>query len=144
MSNTNTGNGVKNIFQSITNFFQTDINSAIKHNNTLDYLLKTGKYNVPYAFMGITTLAMGAFTYVTYKDYATNIDEEDVDEEDSFETQTLDENEENDGSFNDFLTTNSWYRYCPHNHGVVGTGLAQRKHGCFHHETIPHIEYLLD
>ena len=83
MSNTNTGKGVKNVFQNITNFFQGGMDNAIKHNNTLNYLLRTGQYNVPYAFMGITTLAMGAFTYVTYKDYATNIEEDDENDEES-------------------------------------------------------------
>ena len=94
MSNTNTGKGVKNVFQSITNFFQGGMDNAIKHNNTLNYLLRTGQYNVSYAFMGITTLAMGAFTYVTYKDYATNIEEDDENNEETYDSQENDETEE--------------------------------------------------
>ena len=72
MSNTNTGNGITNPLDGLKRLFSIDLSKYIKHNNTLNTLISTGKYDVPYAFMGLVTVAVGSFTYVTYMDYSTS------------------------------------------------------------------------
>ena len=64
MSNTNTGNGITNPLDGLKRLFSIDLSKYIKHNNTLNTLISTGKYDVPYAFMGLVTIAVGSFTYV--------------------------------------------------------------------------------
>ena len=83
MSNTNTGNGITNPLDGLKRLFSIDLSKYIKHNNTLNTLISTGKYDVPYAFMGLVTVAVGSFTYVTYMDYSTSppeIENEEIEE----------------------------------------------------------------
>ena len=83
MSNTNTGNGITNPLDGLKRLFSIDLSKYIKHNNTLNTLISTGKYDVPYAFMGLVTIAVGSFTYVTYMDYSTSppeIENEEIEE----------------------------------------------------------------
>merc|ERR1711907_690388 len=42
-------------------------------NNSLNFLTRGGKNDIPYAFMGIVTIVIAGFTYVTYKDYADEV-----------------------------------------------------------------------
>ena len=49
------------------------LNRSIKNNNSLNYLMRGGKNDIPYAFMGIATIVIAGFTYVTYKDYANEV-----------------------------------------------------------------------
>lgn len=49
------------------------LNRSIKNNNSLNYLMRGGKNDIPYAFMGIATIVIAGFTYVTYKDYADEV-----------------------------------------------------------------------
>ena len=72
MSNTNTGNGITNPLYGLKQLFNIDLSKYIKHNYTLNTLISTGKYDIPYAFMGLVTIAVGSFTYVTYMDYSTS------------------------------------------------------------------------
>lgn len=67
---TNSGTGIKgiNIGDSINSFTR-----FLTHNNMLDFLMKGNSNGIPYAFMGLVTLAAGTFTYVTYKDYSDEI-----------------------------------------------------------------------
>ena len=81
MSNTNTGNGINNPMSGIKQLFNFNLSQYIKNNNTLNSLMYTGKYDVPYAFMGLVTAMVGTFTYVTYKDYSTSEDDENENEE---------------------------------------------------------------
>ena len=81
MSNTNTGNGINNPMSGIKQLFNFNLSQYIKNNNTLNSLMYTGKYDVPYAFMGLVTAMVGTFTYVTYKDYSTSKEDEGENEE---------------------------------------------------------------
>ena len=49
------------------------VNRSIKNNNSLNFLMRGGQNDVPYAFMGIATIVIAGFTYVTYKDYADEV-----------------------------------------------------------------------
>lgn len=46
---------------------------AVKNSNPTSFIMNSGNSDVPYAFMGIVTAVMGAFAYVTYKDYADEV-----------------------------------------------------------------------
>lgn len=67
---TNSGTGIKgiNIGDSINSFTR-----FLTHNNMLDFVIRGNSHGIPYAFMGLVTLAAGTFTYVTYKDYSDEI-----------------------------------------------------------------------
>ena len=66
----NSGTGFKNI---LPNNLLSTISGFIKNNKTLDFLMNRGKYDTPYGFMAIATIAAGTFTYVTYHAYANEI-----------------------------------------------------------------------
>ena len=82
----------------IVKFFNA-ISNGIVNNNVLNRSIHTGVMDVPYASMGLITIAVGTFTYVTYTDYISdignNISEtiDDVENSPSFEY-----NQENDNS----------------------------------------------
>lgn len=66
----NTGLGLQSLFPD--NLFR-GIHELITKNNGLDFMIHRGSHNIPYGFMGLVTLTAGAFTYVTYQDYATEV-----------------------------------------------------------------------
>ena len=66
----NTGTGLQSLFPE--NLFR-GIHEFITKTNGLDFLIHRGSHNIPYGFMGLVTLTAGAFTYVTYQDYATEV-----------------------------------------------------------------------
>jgi len=101
MSNTNTGNGINDPMGGIKQLFNFNLSQYIKNNNTLNYLMYTGKYDVPYAFMGLVTAMVGTFTYITYKDYSTSEDDEEGENDESQEGQG--ENEENGSMLNSLV-----------------------------------------
>jgi hypothetical protein len=65
---TQTGISLRNFLPNLLKIPE-NIASLITNNKTLDVLIQNGQYNVPYAFMAMTTLVAGTFTYVTYSDY---------------------------------------------------------------------------
>ena len=56
----------------IVNFFNA-VSNGIVNNNVLNNSIHTGAMNIPYASMGLITVAVGTFTYVTYMDYISDI-----------------------------------------------------------------------
>ena len=75
MSN-NPGSGPQNIVSGIGNLFNVNkIMDNIKQSNILNKSIRSGVSNIPYAFMALVTVVAGTFTYVTYKDYSGEMDE---------------------------------------------------------------------
>ena len=70
--NNNPGSSTpQNVFGKIAGMFNINkIVKDIESTNILNKSIHSGAYNVPYAFMGLVTLAAGTFTYVTYSDYS--------------------------------------------------------------------------
>ena len=66
----NSGTGIHRLLPQ--NFFGS-INDFLTNNKTLDFFMHRGTNDIPYGFMAISTVAVGAFTYVTYSDYANEI-----------------------------------------------------------------------
>jgi len=66
----NSGTGINRILPE--NFFGS-VNDFLTKNKTLDFFINRGTNDIPYGFMAISTAAVGAFTYVTYTDYADEI-----------------------------------------------------------------------
>lgn len=52
-------------------------------------MIHRGKHNIPYGFMGLVTLTAGAFTYVTYHDYAMEVSNNLSDALDSVQSSEL-------------------------------------------------------
>lgn len=104
MSNTNTGVGINNPISGIKKILNFNLIEYIKQQNILNNLIHTGKYDVPYGFMGLVTLVIGSFTYATYMDYITTPPEqnEETENQGTFNTMNsllpeinLEDNEEN-------------------------------------------------
>ena len=75
MSN-NPGSGPQGIISGIENLFNVNkIMDNIKHSTILNKSIHSGVSNVPYAFMALVTVVAGTFTYVTYRDYSDEINE---------------------------------------------------------------------
>ena len=104
MSNTNTGGGINNPIDGIKNLFNFNPSEYIKQNNTLNHLISNGKYDVPYAFMGLVTAVIGTFTYVTYKDYSTSV----PDEEENIEDEENDDHEEDQTMLDSLVKAFQW------------------------------------
>jgi hypothetical protein len=66
----NSGTGIHRLLPQ--NFFGS-VNDFLTKNKTLDFFINRGTNDIPYGFMAISTAAVGAFTYVTYTDYADEI-----------------------------------------------------------------------
>ena len=66
----NSGTGIHRLLPQ--NFFGS-INDFLTNNKTLDFFMHRGINDIPYGFMAISTVAVGAFTYVTYSDYANEL-----------------------------------------------------------------------
>ena len=66
----NSGTGIHRLLPQ--NFFGS-INDFLTNNKTLDFFMHRGTNDIPYGFMAISTVAVGAFTYVTYSDYANEL-----------------------------------------------------------------------
>jgi hypothetical protein len=66
----NSGTGIHRLLPQ--NFFGS-VNDFLTNNKTLDFFMHRGTNDIPYGFMAISTVAVGAFTYVTYTDYANEI-----------------------------------------------------------------------
>ena len=66
----NSGTGIYRLLPQ--NFFGS-VNDFLTNNKTLDFFMHRGTNDIPYGFMAISTLAVGAFTYVTYSDYANEL-----------------------------------------------------------------------
>lgn len=60
MSDTNTKTGNKLNENSLMNYF---------NNNSLSHIMYDGPNGIPYAAIGMVTIAAGVFSYVTYADY---------------------------------------------------------------------------
>lgn len=82
----NTGLGLQRLFPE--NLFR-GIHELITKSNGLDWMIHRGSHNIPYGFMGLVTLTAGAFTYVTYHDYATEVSNELSDALDSVQSSEL-------------------------------------------------------
>ncbi len=80
----------------LSNFFNAISNGILNKNSVSDRSVHTGMMNVPYASMGLITVAVGTFTYVTYMDYINdNV------------TDTLDDKPQDDNSDYSFGVLNS-------------------------------------
>ncbi len=66
----NSGTGINRILPE--NFFGS-VNDFLTKNKFMDFFINRGTNDIPYGFMAISTAAVGAFTYVTYTDYADEI-----------------------------------------------------------------------
>jgi hypothetical protein len=69
--NNNSGEG------NVSKFF-TSISKHISNSNVLNYSMSIGKssMDIPYAVMGLVTVIVSTFTYVTYSDYINSLSEE--------------------------------------------------------------------
>lgn len=82
----------------IVKFFNA-VSNGIVNNNVLNRSIHTGVMDIPYASMGLITVAVGTFTYVTYMDYISDIGN-DISEtiDDIQKSSPFEYNQENDNS----------------------------------------------
>ena len=71
MSNTNTKTGKES---SMGQFFQS-ITNSMYYNRPMEIAVHNGVYGLPYAVIGMVTLVTGIFAYVTYTDYASEVED---------------------------------------------------------------------
>ena len=100
----NSGKGIngilpQNLFQTVTNFFTKA--------KPLDFFMSRGTNNIPYGFMSIATIAIGSFTYVTYKDYSNEISSGISDTLDSIQSSEMFIPSVDSNSENNIFDTNS-------------------------------------
>jgi len=91
----------------LSKFFNAISNGISNKNSVLDRSVHTGMMNVPYASMGLITVAVGTFTYVTYMDYISDNVTETLDYISDNVTETLDDKPQDENSEYSFDVLNS-------------------------------------